>query len=128
MIFSSATSANYILDSTSANPQAWTPVNNQLGEWIQVSAEGLKWWTGVVVQGRGDHPSWVTSVKISYTRNGSIWKHINDGKVFAANIDQNQQLAIDFDEPVCARALRIYPQTWHNGIAMRFDAVYVELP
>ena len=87
-----------------------------------------KWWTGLVVQGRGDYPSWVTSLAVCYTKNGKSWKNVDGGKVYQASKDQELAVTIDFEEPVLARSLRIYPQTWHGAIAMRFDAVYVELP
>ena len=129
MIFSSAAATHYTLDYKVSNThQAWTPTVSQLGEWIQVSMDTPKLWTGIVVQGRGDHPSWVTSLKISYTRNGKAWKNLCEGKIFQGNSDQDQQVTIDFGEPILARALRVHPQTWHNAISMRFDAVYVELP
>ena len=71
--FSSASSANCMLDSNSA----WIPVNSQPGEWAQVSVDQLKYFTGVVVQGRGDQPSWVTELTVSYTKNGIVWKYVD---------------------------------------------------
>ena len=86
-----------------------------------------KYWNSIVIQGRGDHPSWVTTLKIVSTKNGKSWKYVGDGKIYEANIDQNLQVVIDFDEPIFARALRLYPQTWHNNMSLRFDAVYLHL-
>ena len=95
MIFSSAAATHYTLDYKVSNThQAWTPTVSQLGEWIQVSMDTPKIWTGIVVQGRGDHPSWVTSLEVTYTKNGMGWKNVDGGKVFKANKDQNQQMLI----------------------------------
>jgi hypothetical protein len=61
---------------------------------------------------------WVKSIMISYTINAKSWRYVDDGKVFPANCDQDQKVRIEFDTPIWARTLRIYPQTWHNGISL----------
>lgn len=106
---------------------SWSAKNSQLGEWIQVSQEYPKFWTAVIMQGRGDCDQWVKTVKISYTLNGKTWLNVDDGKIFEANTDRNQKVRINFKEPVYARALRIYPQSWNNHMSLRFDAIYVDL-
>ena len=55
-----------------------------------------KYWTGIVIQGRGDHPSWVTTLKIVSTKNGKAWKNVDEGKIYQANSDQNLPVAIEF--------------------------------
>ena len=58
--------------------------------------------------------------------NGKIWMNVENGKVFEANIDTNSKVRIDFNQPVYARALRIYPQSWNTHMSMRFDAIYLD--
>ena len=79
------------------------------------------------MQGRGDADWWVKTIKISYTLNGKTWLNVDDGKIFEANTDRSQKVRINFKEPVYARALRIYPQSWNGYMSLRFDANYIDL-
>jgi hypothetical protein len=126
--FSTSQATNYFLDYYIAEThQAWTPTFNQVGEWIQVSSDHPRYWIGIVVQGRGDHASWVTSLKVAHTKNGKLWKNVDQGKVYQANNGQHPKVVILFDEVIYGRSLKLYPQTWHNNISLRFDAIYIDL-
>ena len=52
---------------------------------------------------------------------------MDEGKTFQANTDRNQKVRIKFSQPIFARTLRIYPQSWNGHMCLRFDAIYVEL-
>jgi hypothetical protein len=67
---------NYLLDSHYPPSHAWQSRSNDLGEWIQVSQENPRLWTGVIMQGRGDWDQWVKSIKIAYTLNGKLWDYV----------------------------------------------------
>lgn len=119
---------HYHLDYHLSGAQAWVPHQSIHGQWIQVSQEYPKYWTHIITQGRGDHDAWVKSLKIAYTLDGKIWDDVDQGKIFQASKDRNSKVRIKFERPVYARALRIYPQDWHNNqIAMRFDAIYLDV-
>ena len=63
---------NYRLDFKRGSrwqPEAWAPSENK-GSWIQVSTDSLRYWAAVIMQGRGNADSWVTKIKVSYTKNG----------------------------------------------------------
>ena len=79
------------------------------------------------MQGRGDADEWVTTFKVGYTLNGVIWDNVEEGKVFTANNDRNSKVKISFKDPIYARVIRIYPQTWNGFISLRFDAIYVDI-
>ena len=64
---------------------------------------------------------------MAYTLNGKTWEYVDDGKVFPANTDRNTKVRVQFDEPVYARTIRIYPQTWQKHITLRFDVIHVDL-
>lgn len=65
---------HYQLDYTSRHAMAWIAAEPfKPGEWIQVSQEFSKIWTGIITQGRGDGDQWVTEIKIAYTLNGKQW-------------------------------------------------------
>ena len=78
------------------------------------------------MQGRGDLDQWVKEIQISYTSNGQEWNMVDEGKIFKACNDRNSKMRIMFGQPVIARTIRIYPQSWHNAISLRFDALYID--
>ena len=82
-------------------------------------------WSGLILQGRGDADNWVKEIKVDYTLNGKIWQSVEE-KVFTANNDRHTKKEIKFTRPVYARALRIYPQSWQDSIALRFEAIYID--
>ena len=118
---------NYWLDFSNNNYHAWTPMIHVLGQWIQVSDLTPKVWTSIILQGRGDHPWWVTSYKVMYTVDGRDWQYVEHGRVFPGSSGKSSKVRVNFRKPVYARTLRIYPQTWHGGICLRFDAIYMDV-
>jgi hypothetical protein len=95
----------------------------QIGEWIEISSDAPRFWTKIIMQGRGDGSQWVTSIKVKSKLNDS-WSDVDGGKTYGANYDKNSKVDIVFEEPVYARVLTIYPQTWYDHISLRFEAVY----
>ena len=91
-----------------------------------MSCDQPKYWTGVVLQGKGNWDFWVTSVKIYSSINEVHWEAVDGGEVYPANSDRNTKVRIGFDEPVYARSIRIHSETWHGKIALRFDALFIE--
>jgi hypothetical protein len=79
-----------------------------------------KFWTKLIMQGRGDSDQWVTSIKIKSSLNGIIWQDVDGGKTYPANYNRNEKVNITFDEPVYARVIRIFPQAWDNFMSLRF--------
>ena len=116
----------YMLDHANGY-SGWAAKQCIVGEWIQVSQENPRLWTGVIMQGRGDGDQWVKSIKMAYTVNGKEWESLQNGHIFEANSDRNTKMRITFSHPIYARALRIYPQTWNAHLSMRFDAIYLDL-
>jgi len=41
--------------------------------------------------------------------------------VFAANTDASSQVRNEFDPPILAKHIRIYPHSWENHISLRFE-------
>ena len=58
---------------------AWSAGVNDLNQWIQADLGGLKRVSGVVIQGREDHPQWVKKFLVQYSENGVIWMNVEDG-------------------------------------------------
>ena len=108
------------LDST----QAWSAGANTVGEWYQIDngVEGkIK---GIAIKGRGD--SWnqyVKTFKVKYKGDSGTWKDVEKGKIFTGNTDQNTKVDVNFANPVNARYIRIYPQTYENHMSLRADII-----
>ncbi|TRY66022.1 hypothetical protein DNTS_014111 [Danionella cerebrum] len=100
---------------------AWTPNEDSNKEYIQVL-------TGIATQGavsKETHKSYfVTTFKLEVSTNGEDWmiyRHGKNHKVFHANADPSEVVLNRIPQPVLARFVRIRPQSWKNGIALRFE-------
>ena len=71
----SVSNNNYRLDydiTLSRYVAAWGPAKAP-GAWIQVFSEQPKFFTAIIIRGRGSYPQWTTKIKISYSLNGHTW-------------------------------------------------------
>ncbi|XP_078670679.1 retinoschisin-like [Branchiostoma floridae x Branchiostoma belcheri] len=109
-------------------PGAWC-ANNPLNtnQWLQVDVGVVTTVAGVITQGRSDRPQWVTSYKLSFSRDGSTWSTYLDklgrDRVFSGNSDQDTEVRHLLDSPVTARYVRFWPQTWHAHMSMRVEVL-----
>uniref|UniRef100_A0A3B4U9T4 Neuropilin n=1 Tax=Seriola dumerili TaxID=41447 RepID=A0A3B4U9T4_SERDU len=110
------------------NDNAWTPNEDSNREYIQVDLHTLKVLTGIATQGaiskETEKTYYVTTFKLEVSTNGEDWmvyRHGKNHKVFHANADATDVVLNRIPQPVLARFVRIRPQTWKNGIALRFE-------
>ncbi|XP_019639599.1 PREDICTED: uncharacterized protein LOC109481455 [Branchiostoma belcheri] len=104
----------------------WAARTNVIGEWLQVDLGEMKRVTGTVIQGRQrDYEQWVTSYKLRYSADQTVWTTYagSDGSemVFPGNTEMRTPVTNLLDNPIAARYVRFYPQTWHNYIAMSVE-------
>ncbi|XP_047211053.1 neuropilin-2a isoform X1 [Girardinichthys multiradiatus] len=107
---------------------AWTPSEDSNKEFIQVDLHFLKVLTGIATQGAISKETqksyYVTTFKLEVSTNGEDWmvyRHGKNHKIFHANTDPAEVVLNRVRQPVLARFVRIRPQTWKNGIALRFE-------
>ncbi|XP_060888936.1 neuropilin-2a isoform X2 [Labrus mixtus] len=107
---------------------AWTPSEDSNKEYIQVDLHFLKVLTGIATQGAVSKETqksyYVTTFKLEVSTNGEDWmvyRHGKNHKIFHANTDPAEVVLNRVPQPVLARFVRIRPQTWKNGIALRFE-------
>ncbi|KAM4601578.1 neuropilin-2-like isoform 2-T2 [Polymixia lowei] len=107
---------------------AWTPAEDSNKEFIQVDLHFLKVLTGIATQGAVSKETqksyYVTTFKLEVSTNGEDWmvyRHGKNHKVFHANTDPMEVVLNRVPQPVLARFVRIRPQAWRNGIALRFE-------
>ncbi|KAK1902614.1 Neuropilin-2, partial [Dissostichus eleginoides] len=93
-----------------------------------VDLHTLKVLTGIATQGaiskETEKAYHVTTFKLEVSTNGEDWmvyRHGKNHKVFHANADATEVVLNRIPQPVLARFVRIKPQTWKNGVAMRFE-------
>uniref|UniRef100_A0A8C6WZZ9 Neuropilin 2 n=1 Tax=Neogobius melanostomus TaxID=47308 RepID=A0A8C6WZZ9_9GOBI len=94
---------------------AWTPSEDSNKEYIQVDLHFLK---------ETQKSYFVMSFKLEVSTNGEDWmvyRHGKNHKMFHANTDPAEVVLNRVPQPVLARFVRIRPQTWKNGIALRFE-------
>ncbi|XP_030265595.1 neuropilin-2a isoform X3 [Sparus aurata] len=107
---------------------AWTPSEDSNKEYIQVDLHFLKVLTGIATQGAVSKETqksyYVTTFKLEVSTNGEDWmvyRHGKNHKIFHGNTDPAEVVLNRVPQPVLARFVRIRPQTWRNGIALRFE-------
>ena len=66
----------------------WVAGTVDLHQWIQVDLMILTWVTGVMIQGREDHPHWVTEYKVDYSSDVQNWMHV------LSNGDQEEMVSL----------------------------------
>ena len=89
---------------------SWCAKRKNRRQWLQVDFEGLTRFTGVATQGRQNSHQWVTSYKLSYSRDGSTFRFYREMKtvkvglvdkgVFRANRFQNVALGPVVQSPI----------------------------
>ncbi|CAH1791242.1 unnamed protein product [Owenia fusiformis] len=104
----------------------WSAKIKDQNQWIQADLGKIMQVFGVITQGRIStvHYQWVTSYKVSYSTNGSIYKYAvrNNNQIMEGNSDMWTPVLNMFD-PVQARYVRINPVSWKATISMRFDII-----
>ncbi|XP_061302752.1 lactadherin isoform X3 [Pezoporus flaviventris] len=115
------------LDKT-GKTNAWTALNNDQSEWLQIDLQDQKKVTGIITQGARDfgHIQYVAAYKVAYSDNGTSWTLYKDGqtnstKIFHGNSDNYSHKKNVFDVPFYARFIRILPVAWHNRITLRVE-------
>lgn len=120
------------LDKT-GKTNAWTALNNDPSEWLQIDLRDQKKVTGIVTQGARDfgHIQYVAAYKVAYSDNGASWtvyrdSRTNSTKIFHGNSDNYSHKKNVFDVPFYARFVRILPVAWHNRITLRVELLGCE--
>ncbi|ESO99798.1 hypothetical protein LOTGIDRAFT_141492 [Lottia gigantea] len=95
-------------------------------QWLQIDLLNVMHITGVITQGRPDHPAWVKSYIVQTSIDGVNFNPYSDKgnlspTILHGNTDSNTKVKQTFDHRVPARYVRIYPVTYQGQIAMRFE-------
>ncbi|XP_044578140.1 hemocytin isoform X1 [Cotesia glomerata] len=104
--------------------KSWQPEFMDSEQWIEIKFPRLEPIYGIVMQGNPGENKYVTSYKVLFSQNGETFSFIqnqNKPQIFQGPIDSSTPVKQFFSEPIEAKIIRINPQTWHHGIAIRLD-------
>jgi hypothetical protein len=115
-----------------ANPQlsslnGWWATYADTKQWLQIDMGKVQAIAGVVTQGSSNHGYWVTSYKVSVSKDGKKFEYVQCGYVFDGNTNYGDTKVKNlFDLPVEGRYVRIHPMTWWGHIVMRAAGIVCE--
>ncbi|NXG06124.1 NRP2 protein, partial [Sakesphorus luctuosus] len=111
-----------------SDDNGWTPNVDSNKEYLQVDLQFLTVLTAIATQGAISRETqkgyYVRTYKLEVSTNGEDWmmyRHGKNHKTFQANEDATEVVLNKIHSPVLTRFVRIRPQTWHNGIALRLE-------
>ncbi|KAK1336575.1 hypothetical protein QTO34_002608 [Cnephaeus nilssonii] len=106
----------------------WTPNLDSNKEYLQVDLRFLTMLTAIATQGAISRETqngyYVKSYKLEVSTNGEDWmvyRHGKNHKVFPGNSDATEVVLNRLHTPLLTRFVRVRPQTWHAGIALRLE-------
>ena len=104
---------------------AWVAQHRRAGEWMTIDAGKKMTIEGVVTQSRRNSNQMVTKFKVltSDELNGE-YTYVANGGVFEGNTIRDEQVMVEFPEPVEARFVRLEVVAWNEYCAMRAALVY----
>ncbi|XP_072110080.1 neuropilin-1a isoform X3 [Mobula birostris] len=107
---------------------AWTPSEDSNKEWIQVDLGFLQHVSAIATQGAISKETqkiyYIRTYKVDVSSNGEDWitvKEKNKQKIFQGNSSPNETVIRKFPQTILTRYVRIRPQSWENGVALRFE-------
>ncbi|XP_029460064.1 adipocyte enhancer-binding protein 1 [Rhinatrema bivittatum] len=107
---------------------AWCAEDNTDIQWLEVDTRRSTEFTGVITQGRDSliHDDFVTSFFVGFSNDSQKWVMYTNGyeeMLFYGNVDKDTPVQTLFPEPMVARFIRIYPQSWNGSLCMRLEVL-----
>ena len=102
---------------------AWSAIKSDQHPWIQADLLAVYILYNVTTQGRAvfSPGQWVTSYLVSYVQasgGGGNWVHMSH--IYTGNSDRNKKKTHQLPSNVVTRYVRLWPQTHHGHVSMRF--------
>ncbi|KAM9324201.1 coagulation factor VIII-like [Gastrophryne carolinensis] len=107
---------------------AWRPQTDSPGQWFQVDLGLDRKVTGLMIQGARSFTSmYITHFSLSFSSDSSRWKIIQSAQgqpqIFHASKDSDNPVFVTFKTPFTARFLKLHPEKWKGGIALRMEVL-----
>uniref|UniRef100_A0A8B9D934 Discoidin, CUB and LCCL domain containing 1 n=1 Tax=Anser cygnoides TaxID=8845 RepID=A0A8B9D934_ANSCY len=92
--------------------------------WLELDLGTRRNVTGIVTKGSEMYDYYVTSYRVSSSRDGKNWRPYRssggqEDKVFEGNVDGHGEVSNAFIPPIVTRYLRVTPRSWHQRVAMK---------
>lgn len=104
---------------------SWSPKTNDLNQFLQVTFNQPIPIYGVIIRGSPMFDQYVTSFKVLYSYDGSVFHVFQDKngqpQIFSGSVDAKTAVNTLFHIPVEAKIVRIYPLSWKGSIALRAE-------
>ncbi len=118
--FSSSTASHFTPYLNSQ--QAWSSLNNSVGENIKLSLEVPRYIAGIVSQARAYNSNqWVKSAKIESSLDNVNWTTVMANATL--NTNNTDAVNVFFPSVVYAQYIRISPTDWSNHMSMRLGLI-----
>ncbi|XP_062490287.1 adipocyte enhancer-binding protein 1 isoform X1 [Pezoporus occidentalis] len=107
---------------------AWCAEDDSRAHWLEVDTRRTTKFTGVITQGRDSqiHEDFVTSFYVGFSNDSQNWVMYTNGyeeMKFYGNVDKDTPVLTTFPDPMVARYIRIYPQTWNGSLCLRLEVL-----
>ncbi|XP_006031236.1 adipocyte enhancer-binding protein 1 isoform X2 [Alligator sinensis] len=107
---------------------SWCAEDDSRMHWIEVDTRRTTKFTGVITQGRDSliHDDFVTTFYVGFSNDSQNWVMYTNGyeeMLFHGNVDKDTPVLTEFPEPMVARFIRVYPQTWNGSLCMRLEVL-----
>ena len=89
-------------------------------------SEAPKYWTNIIIRGRGDKREWVSSIRVQFSLDMKVWMNVDNIESIAANLGPEETVLIPFKTPAYGRILRIYPLQYSGHFSLRFEALFID--
>ena len=89
------------------------------GEWMQMDSGEKQSIAGVVIQGRRNANQFMRTMLVRVSDDGTKWADVECGRAFEANVNHHEKRSVFFSNPVVARYVRIYVDTYTGWPSFR---------
>ncbi|XP_053554885.1 coagulation factor VIII [Bombina bombina] len=111
---------------------AWRPRVDTPGEWLQLDFGHRMKVTGLLIQGArsGFSSMFITQFSLSTSDDGKSWEPVRGvkgkPKIFQGSQDTDTPFWVTLGSPFIKRYLRVHPESWKGGIALRMEVLGCE--
>ncbi|EDO48832.1 predicted protein, partial [Nematostella vectensis] len=109
---------------SSAVGEAWTAMQNDAYQWLQVDFNSMQNVKYIATQGKVGTQERVKSYNLKHGNEQSTLKFIEENgkvKVFAGNMDENNISINFFNREIQTRHVKIIPISWYHRVSLRVD-------
>ncbi|MHA8091632.1 fibrinogen-like YCDxxxxGGGW domain-containing protein [Aquirufa regiilacus] len=86
-------------------------------DYLQYDLKSPRWIQGIISQGRGDWPQWVSSAKVQVSTDNVNWATASEG--LTLNSDQHTKVYTNFPNVMFGRYVRVIPMAVYGHPSMR---------